>query len=182
MGLLTNKDARLFRGFFKEVAYLRGIPVYYYYVESCDTSIHAEFKTKLSDPIKMNIVFIENPKVNTLKRMGWVSENPDDKPYIAQLPIDAPYLSTESIIEIPPFAEFPRARKFKITLITSLLEYPDCFTCALAPIFDNKEEKNDYSETNYNYVNTEDQPDNDSTDNRNDNGYNYLKVRDDKNV
>lgn len=182
MGELTRKDARLFRSFFKEAAYLRGIEVLYRYVESCDTSIHAEIKPKLSEPIKMDIVFIENPKVNTLRRMGWVSENSDDKPYIAQLPLDAPNLSTKSVIEIPPFKEFCRARKFEITMITTLLEYPDCFTCILAPIFDSKIEKNNYSDTNYNYVNTEDQPDNDSPDNRRDNGYNYLKIRENKNI
>lgn len=182
MGLLTDKDARVFRDFFKEASYLRGMKVYYQYVKSCDTSIHAEFKTELSEYIEMNAIFIENPKVSTLKRIGWVSENPDDKPYIIQLPIDTPNLSTESVVTIPPFSEFTRAREFKITLITTLLEYPDCFTCTLAPIFDNKKEKTDYSNTNYNYVNTEDQPDNDSPDNRNDSGYNYLKIRDNKNV
>ena len=36
MGLLTQKDARLFRGFFKEMARLRGIPVTYRYAEEVD--------------------------------------------------------------------------------------------------------------------------------------------------
>lgn len=176
MGQLTNKDSRLFRSFFKEAAKLRGIKVLYRYVNNYDTSIHAEFKSKLSEPIEMNVIFIENPKVTTLRRMGWVSETPDDKPYLVQVPIDTPNLATECVIEIPPFSEFARARRFKITFITTLLEYPDCFTCMLAPIFDTKEENNDYSNTNYNHLTTNDQPDNDAPDNRNDSGYNYLKI------
>lgn len=179
MGLLTKKDARLFRFFFKEMAKLRGISVKYRYVEDTETTIHAEFESKLSEPIDMDIIFNENPSVNTLKTIGWVSENPDDKPYIAQIPFDAPFLSTECEIEIPPFLEIAsRCRKFKITSINTLLEYPDCWTCTLAPIFDNAPVKDNYDETNYNYVETEDQPDSDSPDNKRDSYYNYLNVGD----
>lgn len=179
MGVLTKKDSRLFRTYFKEMAKLRGIKVMYRYVEDTETTIHAEFKSRLSDPIEMDIIFNENPSVHTLKSIGWVSENPDDKPYIAQLPFDAPFISTECEIEIPPFLEIEsRCRRFKITTINSLLEFPDCWTCTLAPIFDNAPVRDDYYDSNYNYVSTEDQPHEDSPDNRNDNYYSYLNVGD----
>lgn len=179
MGILTDRDARLFRIFFKEMAKLRGIKVYYRYVEKTETSIHAEFNSRLSDPIEMDIIFNENPSVNTLSKLGWVSENPDDKPYIAQLPFDAPHLNTECVIEIPPFLEIAsRYRKFKITSINTLLEYPDSWTCILAPIFDNKPVKDNYEESNYNYLETRDQPISDSPDNKKESYYSYLNVSD----
>lgn len=177
MGLLTDRDAKLFRIFFKEMAKLRGIKVQYRYVIETETTIHAEFNSVLSDPMEMDIIFNENPTVNTLAKLGWVSENPEDKPYIAQLPFDAPHLTTECVIEIPPFLEIAsRYRKFKITSINTLLEYPDSWTCTLAPIFDNKPVKDNYNRTNYNYVDTRDQPSSDSTDNKKESYYDYLNV------
>ena len=102
----------------------------------------------------MDIIFQENPKINTLKRIGWVSENPDDKPYIAMLPFNAPHLDTDSIIDIPPIDVVNNTpRRFRINRITSLMEYPDCWVCIVAPVFNNDEVKDDTSK-NYNYMDT----------------------------
>lgn len=160
MGLLTQDDATLYRGWFKEMAYLRGIRVLYQYAISTTETIHAEFDSTYSKHIPVDVIFETNPKANTLKRIGWVSENPDDKPYIVYLPFDIPNLNTESIVSIPPSVEKGlRARKFKVTTINTLIEYPDCWICTLAPVFDTDKVDNDYSETNYNYVNKDEKHD-----------------------
>lgn len=177
MGLLTQPDATLYRGFFKEMSKLRGIHVQYRYPIKISSTIHAEMNTKLSDPIEMDIIFQENPSVRTLKSIGWVSEIGDDKPYVAQLPFDTPELQVESVITIPPFYEInSRSRDFKITSITTLLEFPDCLTCTLAPIFDTKFINKDYDTSNYNYLDNKDTPASDSPNNKIDNGYNYLNI------
>lgn len=153
MGLLTQKDARLWREFFKEMAFLRGQTVKYQYPIETTATIHSELMSTLSEPIDMDIIFDENPKTATLKKVKWVSEFPDDKPYIAILPYDAINLCTECVITIPPIDSLNEVgRKFKITSITTINEYPDSWTCVVAPIFDTETPKNDYSESNYNYV------------------------------
>lgn len=154
MGLLTQNDARLWRDFFKEMAYLRGQTVKYQYPISTDTTIHSEMISTLSEPIDMDIIFEENPKNATMKKLKWVSEFEDDKPYIAILPYDAPNLCTECVLTIPPIDTLNNiGRKFKITSINTINEYPDSWTCVVAPIFDTEEPKNDYTDSNYNYVN-----------------------------
>ena len=155
MGLLTKKDAKVFRAWFLEMAKLRGIPVQYQYALVTSATIHSEFRSEMSDPIDMDIIFETNPKTNTLKRMGWVSVTPNDKPYVAMLPYDTPSLTTHSVISIPPSVEFPeiKTRKFQVTRISSLIEYPDCFTVTLAPIFDTVELDQDYSTSSYTYLN-----------------------------
>lgn len=155
MGLLTTGDARLFRGWFKEMAKLRGIHVLYRYPKTIDPTIHAEMLTELSEALEMDIIFDTNPKTSTLKKIHWVSELPDDKPYVAMLPYDAPNLCTECVISIKPIDSLNDVyRDFKITSINTLLEFPDCWTCTLAPIVETKKDtpKNDYSDSNYNYI------------------------------
>ena len=49
----------------------------------------------------------------------------------------------------------PRPRVFRITKIQSDLEFPDAYTCAIVPVFDQYEQTNKYTLTNYEKLNTE---------------------------
>ena len=181
MGYLTRNDATLWRQFFKEMAYLRGIPCQYRYVTSQEVTNYGEFLYTLSEPIDMDIIFDDNPKVSTLRKIGWVSENSDDKPYIAQLPFDAKDLKVGCTISIKDF-DLDSTRDFKITTMRMLLEFPDCYTVTLAPIFFTNEAKTTYTETNYNYMDTPDADvNNDAPDNKYgreyiENNFEYLNL------
>lgn len=155
MGLLTKDDAKIWRNFFVEMAKLRGIPCQYRFIKEQNVSIHSEFSYILSEPIDMDIIFDENPKVSTLRKIGWISENSDDKPYIAQLPFETPNLKVGCTISIKSL-DLDSIRDFKITSMRMLLEFPDCYTCTLAPILFTDEAKTTYTETNYNYMDTPD--------------------------
>lgn len=181
MGYLTREDSTLFRGFFKEMAHLRGIPVKYRYPVSPKTTIYSESRPYLSDYIDMDIIFNENPSMNTLKSLRWVSENPDDKPIVAQLPYDAPGISVDCIITIPPIDSVGRARDFKITSITTLLEFPDCWTCTLAPVFDTDFVDRDYDQSNYNFIESPETPYTESPNNRHGN-YSYINDGEDSSL
>lgn len=153
MGLLTQNDSTLYRGFFKEMALLRGIPIKYSYVENMDPTIYAEFIPQYSEPMDMNIIFEENPKTSTLKAINWVYNFGDDKPYIAYLPYDAPHLSVKAKISIPPIDSLQdKPRNFEITTINTLLEFPDAWVCTVAPLFETKAPKPNYTNTNENYT------------------------------
>ena len=176
MGFLTDKDATTYRQWFKEMAYLRGIPVLYRYPIKVDPTIHAEMLTEMSEPIEMDIIFETNPRTAVLKQIKWVSEFPNDKPYIAILPFDAPNLQVECTLSIRPIDSLNETyRDFRITSINTILEYPDSWTCTLAPIFDTKEgtPKNDYSNSNFNYI--------DENKTTNPTEYSYIKAKQDGN-
>lgn len=168
MGLLTQNDAQMFQTWFEEMCRLRGIPVKYVYPVVEDVTIHSEIQATFSEMIDMDVIFEENPKVNTLKRIGWVSENPDDKPYIAMMSINTPHLQTKSRILIPPIGQAIPGRWFEVTSIHANLEYPDCYICTLVPVFETKAPRLDLSETNYNYIEDEraNQPDEDQPANK----------------
>lgn len=153
MGFLTRDDSTLYRGWFKEMAKLRGIPIKYSYVENMDATIYAQFIPKYSEPMDMDIIFEENPKTATLKAINWTHNFGDDKPYIAYLPYDAPYLSIKAKICIPPIDSLKdKAKEFEITTINTLLEYPDAWVCTLAPIHQTRTPKPDYTQSNFNYA------------------------------
>ena len=48
---------------------------------------------------------------------------------------------------------------FEITDIHEAIEFPDAYICKLAPVFITKKEKLDYEQTNHNYINGDNQPD-----------------------
>lgn len=136
MGYLVDSGTHLYRSWFKEMSFLLGFEVQYQYVINYNTSDFAETEkyAEYSDPIKTNIIFEENPKVKTLKTLGWYSENKEDSPIIAYLAFDVPNLTVESKLTIPPFQEIRTSDKvFVVKDITTNLQFPDCWVVKLAP-------------------------------------------------
>ena len=82
MGLLNRKDARIFRSYFNEMVKLIGQSVGYQWVVKREYTIHSEDNSTLSAPIRIDILFDENPQVDTLNRLGWVSELNNEKPIV----------------------------------------------------------------------------------------------------
>lgn len=154
MGLLTQEDATVYRGFFREMCELLGQTVQYQYPLNVNKTIHSEPNIELSDPIRLDIIFNENPTVDTLRKHGWVTEINGSLPVIAQIPYDAPGLARYARITIPPVGNVMRERIFEVTAISTILEYPDCWTVRLVPVYDSYKEKNDYANSNVEYLDT----------------------------
>ena len=152
MGLLVKDDATIMRDMFKEMAKLRGISVRYQHLYSnTDYSIHTELKGSYSEPIPMDIIFDENPRQTTLKKLGWVSEDQRaERPILAQLPYDAPFLQKgcRLLIKFGPNGD---EKIFRITRIQCIMDYPDSWYCQLAPEFETTTLPVD---TNYNDTDT----------------------------
>ena len=124
MGLLNRKDSRIFRQYFKEMVKLIGQSVGYQYIVERQYTIHSEDNSTLSAPIRIDVLFDENPKVDTLNRLGWVSELNEQRPIVVNMPYDTPNLSINARLIVESVDGTPRPRVFKITQIESDLEYP----------------------------------------------------------
>ena len=158
MGLLTGEDSKLFRQFFKEMAKLRGISVQYIYPIDEETSIHGQIFPEFSSIYNIDIIFESTPKIKTLKNYGWVSEDNSDKPYIAYLPYDTPGIKTKARLKLFPIGSEKDGKWFEITDIHESIEFPDAYICKLAPVFITEKEKLDYEQTNNNYIEGDNQP------------------------
>lgn len=140
MGELFKPDATIYRKFFKEQAKLLGIHVQYRYPIDPDYDLHGLDNPKgYSDFIEMDIIFDQSPKLTTLKKLGWVSEDPQDKPYLVQLPYDAPNLQKGCLIILPSPLPLCPAKVFKVTDITVDQVLPDSWYCKLVPKFEKQD-------------------------------------------
>lgn len=155
MGLLNRSDSKIYRHFFNEAVKLLGQRVAYQYVINQELTIHSEDNSNLSAPIPLDIIFEENPTIDTLNRLGWISEMNDQRPIVIYLPYTTPKLSVNARITIETVDGTPRPRTFKVTKIGSDLEFPDAYACSIVPVFDQYEQTNQYSITNYEKINTE---------------------------
>lgn len=153
MGLLNRQDAKIFRGYFSEMVKLIGQSVGYQYVVKKELTIHSEDNSVLSAPIRIDVLFDENPQVDTLNRLGWVSEINQQKPIVINMPYNTPNLTVNARVTVESVDGVARPRVFKITQIASDLEFPDAFTCAIVPVFDQYVQKNQYTLVNHEKIN-----------------------------
>lgn len=163
---LFGKDLILKRKEWKEVARMHGMPgcEYEHFVEGTKHfSIHGEVAGTYSDPIPIPLLWMEVPDQETAKTLGWVSETPNDKPYIAQLPYDTPHLEIGCRLRIPYVGdsqvddESGEKKTFRITRVYTMSRFPFCRMVQLAPEVESK-------------LLT------DTADERSDRSYNFLKV------
>ena len=142
MGLLNRADSVIFRQYFNEMVKLIGQSVGYQYVVKQSLTIHSEDNSELSVPIRLDVLFDENPSVDTLNRLGWVSELNDQQPIIVNMPYNTPNLTVNARIIVESVDGVGRPRVFRITKIQSDLEFPDAYTCAIVPVFDQYIQRN----------------------------------------
>ncbi len=153
MGLLNRKDSLIYRSYFKEMCKLIGISVGYQYIVKKELTIHSEENSTFSMPIRIDIIFEENPSVDTLKRYGWVTELNNQQPIICHFAYDTPWLQIGCRIIVESSDGTPRPRVFSVTKISNDLEFPDSYACALVPVFDQLVQKNQYTLVNTEKIN-----------------------------
>lgn len=155
MGELFNKDATIYRKFFKEQAKLLGIKVQYCYPIDMEFTTHSQENPRgYSEPIDLDIIFDQSPKLKTLRKLGWVSEDKSDKPYMIQVPYDTPNLQKGCLIILPSPLPLAGSKVFKITDITVDQILPDSWYCKVAPKFEvmGKIKPEDYKDKSYSYL------------------------------
>lgn len=155
MGLLFNQDAKIYREFFKEQAKLLGIRVQYQYPVEMEFTIHGqEDPMGYSEPIELDIIFSESPKLKTLRKFGWVSEDPSDKPYLIQVPFDTPNLQKGCLVTLPVPLPLVEGRVFKITDISVDQILPDSYYCKVAPKMEKMDaiKPEEYKEKSFTYL------------------------------
>ncbi len=161
MGTLFDNDLVIYRQFFKEQAKLLGIHVKYKYPIDPELTLHGrDDQLGFSEPIELDIILSQSPKLSTLKKLGWVSENPDDKPWMCQVPYDTPNLQKNCrlFFDAPlPLGTTPGSegvKEFKITDITVDQIMPDSWYCKLAPVFEVPKtiKPKDYTEKSYTFL------------------------------
>lgn len=68
-----------------EMLSLRGTPCKFYAIDNIDTEVNGDPNVEFEDPVDVNILFEEEPKV-ILDKMHWLGED-EDLPFVAYVPL-----------------------------------------------------------------------------------------------
>lgn len=82
----TNLELELFKQFFSESSYMGGTRVKYQTIKSRVLSDISDEYYEWNDPIELDIIYDERPKVSLLKRLNWFTEDPSIQPKIMYIP------------------------------------------------------------------------------------------------
>lgn len=82
----TAKEIELQTKFFEEASYMGGTPVLFYPVKNkVISAVSSEF-FEYEDPLSIDIIYDERPKISLLKRLNWYTEDQDIQPRIMYIP------------------------------------------------------------------------------------------------
>lgn len=136
---LIGPDILLMRNRYDEALKLRGIPAKYQHPLNPTTNESGDPVIDMYSPEEDVYIFLEsNPKVKTLKRLGWVVDTQKDQlPMIIHVSWNTKNLQRDSIFSFSGlYANIPD-RRFRVTEITYDLECPDHLVCKVVPVYDN---------------------------------------------
>lgn len=122
---------------YDEALQMMGIPAKYQYPLMPGTNVQGETVVdSYSDPEDIFIFFEGNPKVTTLKRLGWVVDNSDQLPLLIHCSFNLKNLQKDCIFTFSgKFTEL-KERVFRVTDISYDLEAPDHVVAKIIPVYD----------------------------------------------
>lgn len=132
---LVKSDALMFRHYFKEMLDLYGIDGMYYEVieETKKYNEAGEFSAYYKDPIPCQVIFDQVPKISTLKKLGWTTENDESQP-IVHVDYDLPGIQKGACFSIEDPLRLGKGRLFRISKLSLGIIYPMCVTCQLVAV------------------------------------------------
>lgn len=146
-GMLLNEyDMKLQRNYFIEMASLIGVNVIYRAPRpDKHWTVYSEIESNYYPPVVISCIFNEFPDHKTMKKLGWDSEQLENKSIIS-MPYDTPNIQVGALLIVPSAFDRTKGRLFRITKITGIMIYPASLTCELVPEFENT-----FSNTTYNH-------------------------------
>ncbi len=133
-GILMNKDAKLFRTWFKEMTKLRGINCVYRAPKpgTKNYSMHGDLEADYEQPIVVGVIFESHPDQKTLKKRGWITEI-DDTSSMIHVPYDLPGLQRGALFTVPSGLDDGQGRLFRVVNMQNIMMYPASIACEIAP-------------------------------------------------
>ena len=150
-GILINKDAKLHRGYFKEMVKLLGINcIYKAPLPDKNFDKHGDLDADYYPGMLVGCIFQDHPDQKTLRKMGWVAELQENSSMI-HVPYDLPHLQVGALFIIPSGIDQAEGRVFRVISMQNIMVYPASITCEIAPEYEDIDEPNlhtDFSNTN----------------------------------
>lgn len=139
---LIKSDALKMRFYFREALRLYGIDCNYYEVmpETISYNVNGEFSAKYKNPKPAQLIFDQVPKVSTLKKLGWATEQEDTQPLV-HVDFDLPGIQIGCLFTIDDPLRPGKGRLFRITKMSVGIIYPMCVTAQVVAVLGDEPEK-----------------------------------------
>lgn len=141
MGSLYRNDLNKYKKYFKEVAGLLGVSVEYQYIIKRNTEKQSgeSIYSELSKPISLDVAVEQgNPKVESLKQLGWFTDESNLDDLLVDFPFDTPNLQEGCRIKFTVKNNKEQYRTYIVTKLSNELLYPTCIKCLCHPVLDNE--------------------------------------------
>ncbi len=159
--LLSKKNIELHRSWFKQFTKLHGINVLFRAPRANfkEYNTHAELNAYYYEPVIVGCIYDEHPKIQTMKKLGWVTET-NDVATLIHVPYDLEGVQAGALFIIPSGLDNSEGRVFRVSRMSTIAVYPASITCELVPVWLNEmplNETKDFTESNFNVLSEEDE-------------------------
>lgn len=138
-GILYQNDLEIQRYYFNEAIEYYGIDADYYQVKTHSQEFNStgEMSSKYYDPVPIKLIYDQVPKINTLKKLGWVTELSQDSQPLIHIPFDTPGIQVGALFKIEDPLKPGSGRMFRATKMTTGVIYPSAVTLQIVAIVGN---------------------------------------------
>lgn len=143
---LINQDAEIFREYFEECLELWGIPALYFQCKDENIPMDKQF-TVLGEmskhyyaPLEKHVIFEATPKVQTLRKLGWVTELDKEQP-IVHVEYNLPGLTRGAVFKIKDPMSLTDGRLFRVTKMSLGILYPASIACQIVAVLGKEPEE-----------------------------------------
>lgn len=141
---LISQDAEIFREYFKECLEMYGIPALFFQPKEdiCQKKFTTlgEMKNLYYDPIETQVLFEATPKVQTLRKLGWVTELDKEQP-IVHVDYDLPGIARGAVFKIKDPLSVTDGRLFRVTKMSVGILYPASISCQIVAVLGKEPEE-----------------------------------------
>lgn len=152
MGKLYRNDINKYKKYFKESAKLLGVDIEYKYIIKRNTEQQSgeSIYSKFSKPIIQSVIVEQgNPKVDSLKQLGWFVDTSNDEQILVDFAVDTPNLQEGCRFKFISNENDEQNKEFAIIKLSNELLYPNCIKCLCQPILETESKYDENGNIDY---------------------------------
>jgi hypothetical protein len=139
VNLIQQEEVEYLRACYDEALELQGVPCEYQYPLKNDFNVHGEQAADAFSEVIHTFVGIETePKIATLRKLGWVVENDSDLPFLLHVSFGLPELQKGCKFMFAGLHTNLPAREFVVERMTMPFQAPDHMIVEVIPQYDKK--------------------------------------------
>ena len=137
VNLIQSEEVEILRAYYDEALEMQGVPCTYQYPLKNDWNIHGEQAAdSFSEPINTFAGIEAEPKISTLRKLGWVVENDSALPFLLHVSFGLPELQKGCKFMFAGLHTNLPAREFVVERMTMPFQAPDHMIVEVIPQYD----------------------------------------------